>query len=160
MKCAHQEEEAAYETEDHTGTKQIWTEAVSSCDLKQRLNNRPRLRTSKQLCTICSHLSHVEQDRQRARTFFIYFFSLPFFTLPLHAVAYRVQLKSHSPTEVIYFPLTNWWAMMLRPAHTLFNTFSSGIAGNIQPVWSERGFFFSFSFCRANSSSVLEVADR
>lgn len=43
MKCAHQEEEAAYETEDHTGTKQIWTEAVSTCDLKQRLNNRPRL---------------------------------------------------------------------------------------------------------------------
>lgn len=95
-----------------------------------------------------------------SQDFFYFFFSLPFFTLPLHAVAYRVQLKSHSPTEVIYFPLTNWWAMMLRPAHTLFNTFSSGIAGNIQPVWSERGFFFSFSFCRANSSSVLEVADR
>lgn len=42
MKSAHQEE-AAYTTEDHTGTKQIWIEAVSTCDLKQSLNNRPRL---------------------------------------------------------------------------------------------------------------------
>ena len=127
----------------------LWFEAA----FEQQASSR----TSKQLCTICSHLSHMEQDRQQARTFF------PFFTLPSHAVAYRVRLKSHSPTEVIHFPLTNWWAMMLCPAHTLFNTFYSGIAGNIQPVWGEHGCFFffppseqhfSFGGCRLITASL------
>lgn len=71
MKSAHQEE-AADKTEDHTGTKQIWTEAVSTCDLKRRFEQQASTRTTKQLCTICSHLSHLEHDRQRARVWFIF----------------------------------------------------------------------------------------
>lgn len=48
--------------------------------------------------------------------------------------------------------------MMLCPAHTLFNTFYSGIAGNIQPVWSEHGCFFfpseqQFSFWRLQTDN-------
>lgn len=130
MKFAHQEE-AADEKWDHTETKQIWTEAASTCDL----NNRPRL------------------QQPNSSVGYNLFTSLPlgtwpsasqdFFFPPLHTVAYRVQMKSHFPTEVIHFPLTNWWAMMLCRAHALFNTFSSGIAGNIQLVWRDHGCFTS-----------------
>lgn len=42
MKSAHQEE-AAHKTEDHTGTKQIWIGAVSTCVLKRGLNNQTAL---------------------------------------------------------------------------------------------------------------------
>ncbi len=69
MKSAH-EEEAADKTQDHTGTKQIWTEAVSTCVLKRSLKQQASLRTSKQLCTICSHSSRLERHRQQAGTFF------------------------------------------------------------------------------------------
>lgn len=62
-KSEHQEE-AAHTIEDHTAAKLIWMEAVSTCVLKQELEQQAASRTSKQLCTICSHCYGSECDCQ------------------------------------------------------------------------------------------------
>lgn len=92
MKSAHQEE-AAYKIEDHTGAKLIWIEAVSTCVLKWSLNNRPPL--EQQNSSVQSvHISPAWNVISKSGLFLFFF---PFF--PLHAVAYRVQMKSHFATD-------------------------------------------------------------
>lgn len=86
MKSAHQEE-AAYKTQDHTGTKQIWIGAVSTCVVQQSLNNRPPLEqpnSSVQSVHISPAWNVIV-----SRTFFF----------PSHAEAYKVQMKPHSATD-------------------------------------------------------------
>lgn len=87
MKSAHQAE-AAYKTEYHTRTKQIWVEAVLTCVSKRSLRNRPR----------------PEQPNGSVQSVHIsptwnVIVSKPGLPACMYAVAYRVQMKSHFATD-------------------------------------------------------------
>lgn len=90
MKSTHQEK-AAYMIEDHTGAKLIWIEAVSTCALKQSLNNRPPLKQQNSSVQSVHFSSAQNVIVSKLGLFFLYFSS--------HAVANRVQMKSHFATD-------------------------------------------------------------
>lgn len=147
MKSAHQEQ-AAYKTQDLTGTKQIWMGAVSTCVSRRVWTTGPALEqpnSSVQSVHISpawnviigkpeAFLFHRTQRHAGFKWNLI---------LPLIAISHTFSIKQLMGN--VAFP----------GSHTGFSTISSGSSWNNQPVWGEHVCFIRQT---ALSASLLEVA--
>lgn len=128
-KCAHQEE-AAHETEEHTGAKLIWIGAVSTCVLKQSLNNRPRLEQPNS----SEQSVHISPARNAIVRLFFFF--------PI------ARSGTHGSNEISF---CHWLSYILSSINQLMG--SVALAG-----WQTVNYFFllawleTFSLCEAISA--------